>query len=57
MHLSATRQLTLGTLFPLGRPLLIVLVTGLQLRFDCDSTVLRPFDDISYDRMHCELSK
>ena len=29
----------------------------LQLRFNCDSTVLRPFDDLRYDRRHCGLGK
>jgi len=25
--------------------------------FDCNSTALRPFDDIRHDRMHCDLNK
>ena len=30
---------------------------SLRLRFDCNSTALRPFDDIRYDHWHRGLNK
>jgi len=29
------------------------LTTRIRFRFDCDSTALRPFDDLRYDRSVC----
>ena len=31
--------------------------TAVRLPFDCNSTALRPFDDIRYDRRHCGVNK
>jgi len=33
------------------------LMLWLQIQFDCNSTALRPFDDIRHGRRHCSLNK
>ena len=34
-----------------------VVTTTIRCRSDCNSTALRPFDDIHYDSRHCDLNK